>query len=414
MGCVASTSGEPEEFVDQQKLMSDAIDRTLNQKKKSEQAQIKMFFLGAGESGKSTVLKQMRLLHNHNFTDFERKKYSDVIWVDMIESMKTLIFNARKLGIPLDCDQPQSSLVPFKRIIVSTKGICAYEEQGENSFVGDFAIGYAKRSRRGFQEDSDLPTSLLLGTADVDRDVRQNNMHHTRLDIARAISELWKKDLGIRECFNQSNKFQVELSALYYFDNVAKFQDPHYMCSNRDIIMGRIKTTGITENTFHIKNVTLKVLDAGGQRSERKKWIHFFLDINAIIFVFAVLEYDQTLYEDARVNRIDESLALFESLCSAPWFRNTPFILFLNKVDLLEKKLKHSPFTRYFPDYGKDPLDTNEVLKYLENMILKLNRTRKSIYVHRTCATDTDAMKFVLNAVTDMMIEQNLKQSGLM
>ena len=36
----------------------------------------------------------------------------------------------------------------------------------------------------------------------------------------------------------------------------------------------------------------------GGQRSERKKWIHCFEDVNAIIFIAAISEYDQVLFED--------------------------------------------------------------------------------------------------------------------
>ena len=413
MGCVASTAGDPEDLIDQQRLVSDAIDRSLNQKKKLDANQIRLFLLGAGESGKSTVLKQMRLLHNHSFTDFERKKYSDVIWVDMIESMKMLLINARKFKIPLDCDRPNSPLIPYKRIIINTQGLRDYGE-AEDSFVNDYAIGYASKKRRLSRDDSfDLPNSLLLSEDDSMDEIKQS-LRYTRKEIAKAITELWNRDQGIRTCFDQSNKFQLESSALYYFDNAFKFQDPHYYCTDRDIIMGRIKTTGITENTFQVRNAVLKVLDAGGQRSERKKWIHFFQDINAIVFVLAVLEYDQTLYEDGRVNRIDESFALFESLCNAQWFINTPFILFLNKVDLLERKLPLSPFQNHFPDYSKDPRDVGQVLDYFEETLLKLNRTRKPIYVHRTCATDTDTMRFVLNAVTDMMIQHNLKLSGLM
>ncbi|OBA19769.1 guanine nucleotide binding protein, alpha subunit [Metschnikowia bicuspidata var. bicuspidata NRRL YB-4993] len=413
MGCVASTAGELEVLIDQQRLVSDAIDRSLNQKKKQDANLIRLFLLGAGDSGKSTVLKQMRLLHNSSFTDFERKKYSDVIWVDMIESMKMLLLNARKFKIPLDCDRPNSPLIPHKRLILATKGIHDYGEADE-SFVNDYAIGYGNKVRRSSRdEDADLPNILLL-TEDDSVDEIKPSVPHSRQEIARAITELWNRDKGVKACFDQAHKFQLESSALYYFDNASKFQDPNYCCTDRDIIMGRIKTTGITQNTFHVKDTVLKVLDAGGQRSERKKWIHFFQDINAIIFVLAVLEYDQTLYEDGRVNRIDESFALFESLCNAKWFVNTPFILFLNKVDLLERKLPHSPFQNHFPDYNRDPLDVGHVLDYFEESLLKLNRTRKPIYVHRTCATDTDAMRFVLNAVTDMMIQQNLKQSGLM
>jgi hypothetical protein len=41
-----------------------------------------------------------------------------------------------------------------------------------------------------------------------------------------------------------------------------------------------------------------RIFDVGGQRSERKKWIHCFEDVHAIIFIIAISEFDQVLLED--------------------------------------------------------------------------------------------------------------------
>lgn len=43
--------------------------------------------------------------------------------------------------------------------------------------------------------------------------------------------------------------------------------------------------------------VVLRMVDVGGQRSERRKWIHCFDNVTSIIFLAAVSEYDQVLYE---------------------------------------------------------------------------------------------------------------------
>lgn len=398
MGCAVSTpQDEDDQTFLQQRLISEAIDRSLNVRNESQKKVVKMFLLGAGESGKSTVLKQMRLLHHHSFTDFERRQYTDVIWMDLIESMKKLIFNARKLRIPLDSDQPGSLLTPYKRVLVNATSVSENDPSG-NSITEKFAIGYKDESRK--QQTDLLGTGYVSDTTDTESNVSyQERKTYTNEEIAEAITQLWKHDKGVRKCFERANEFQLESSAAYYFDNVFKFSNPLYRCSDQDVIMGRIKTTGITENDFNIKNMTFKVLDAGGQRSERKKWIHCFQDIDAVLFVLAVSEYDQTLYEDERVNRMKESLMLFEALCNSKWFKDTPFILFLNKVDLLEEKLQRSPITQYFPNF--------------EGLLLNLNRTLKPIYVHRTCATDTKAMGFVLSAATDVVIQQNLRESGL-
>lgn len=93
------------------------------------------------------------------------------------------------------------------------------------------------------------------------------------------------------------------------------------------------------------------MFDVGGQRSERKKWIHCFENVTAIVFMVAISEYDQVLVEDESVNRMAEALTLFDSICNSRWFVKTSMILFLNKIDLFKDKLPKSPMGKYFPDY---------------------------------------------------------------
>ena len=47
-----------------------------------------------------------------------------------------------------------------------------------------------------------------------------------------------------------------------------------------------------------VEDQEFSVLDVGGQRNERKKWIHCFDGVTGIIFVVAINEYDQVLFED--------------------------------------------------------------------------------------------------------------------
>lgn len=61
--------------------------------------------------------------------------------------------------------------------------------------------------------------------------------------------------------------------------------------------------------------------------------------------------YDLVLAEDEEMNRMIESLKLFDSICNSKWFVETSIILFLNKKDLFEEKIKRSPLTICFPEY---------------------------------------------------------------
>lgn len=47
-----------------------------------------------------------------------------------------------------------------------------------------------------------------------------------------------------------------------------------------------------------------------------------------------------------------ESMKLFDSICNNKWFTDTSIILFLNKKDLFEEKIKKSPLTICYPEYA--------------------------------------------------------------
>lgn len=433
MGCTASSPLDERDELRNSKRTNDEIERALLLGQQKEKKQVKLLLLGTGESGKSTVLKQMRLLHQGGFTYQERVQYAQVIWADAIQSMRILIVQARKLGIPLDCDQPGSPLKKYKQNILRYRALEDVDTDmvGGSDFLSDYVLKYSERGERqrrqksdgiagsgwereGSEQDDELDASEIsqgLNEGVVPRPMRSPNVRISRADIAESITALWERDRGIQQCFFRSNEFQLEGSASYYFEKINQLADPSYVCQDEDILKGRIKTTGITETIFNIGMSQFKFLDAGGQRSERKKWIHCFEGITAVIFVMAVSEYDQMLFEDHRVNRMKEAIVLFHSLCNSRWFKNTPFILFMNKVDLFEKKIARSPIRHHFPDYrGKN---VEEALEFFENIFLGLNENDKPIYVHRTCATDTKSMKFVLTAVTDSIIQQNLKNSGM-
>jgi guanine nucleotide-binding protein subunit alpha len=71
-----------------------------------------------------------------------------------------------------------------------------------------------------------------------------------------------------------------------------------YMPTDQDILRTRLRTTGITETVFELGNLTYRMFDVGGQRSERKKWIHVFDNVQVVLFLVAISGYDHVLVED--------------------------------------------------------------------------------------------------------------------
>ncbi|KAF6025167.1 goa-1 [Bugula neritina] len=231
-------------------------------------------------------------------------------------------------------------------------------------------------------------------------------------ELVEAMKNLWK-DSAIQQCFSRSNEYQLNDSAKYFLDSLDRIGSPSYTPSEQDILRTRVKTTGIVEVNFSFKSLNFKLFDVGGQRSERKKWIHCFEDVTAIIFCTALSEYDQVLHEDETTNRMHESLKLFESICNNKWFTKTSVILFLNKKDLFAEKIVHSNITVCFPEYA-GPQKYEEAALYIQTQFEARSRSDdKTIYCHQTCATDTENVQFVFDAVTDSIIEANLKEVGL-
>ncbi|RXN18190.1 guanine nucleotide-binding G(o) subunit alpha isoform X2 [Labeo rohita] len=231
-------------------------------------------------------------------------------------------------------------------------------------------------------------------------------------ELLSAMIRLWS-DSGIQECFSRAREYQLNDSAQYYLDSLDRIGAADYQPTEQDILRTRVKTTGIVETHFTFKNLHFRLFDVGGQRSERKKWIHCFEDVTAIIFCVALSGYDQVLHEDETTNRMHESLKLFDSICNNKWFTNTSIILFLNKKDIFEEKIKKSPLSICFPEYtGSDTF--MEAVGYIQSQYESRNKSvEKEVYSHITCATDTNNIQFVFDAVTDVIIANNLRFCGL-
>ena len=113
-----------------------------------------------------------------------------------------------------------------------------------------------------------------------------------------------------------------------------------------------------------------ELVDVGGQRSERKKWIQCFDNVTSgefcgkhfdkyypdfsliVLFIISLSDYNQVLYEDNTTNRMRESEKLFGEILNCIFFQRTPFIVFFNKVDLFQEKLKFARLQNYLPEYS--------------------------------------------------------------
>jgi len=289
--CESNTRGTPEEI-----KANAQISKQLKQDREKNQ-KIKLLLLGAGESGKSTFAKQMKIIHLNGYKTLDdRKRFINVVHQNILDNVKALLEAAEKFQKSLK----EENKVFVKKIITLT--------------------------------EDDLQEMETKGLSKELRD---------------AIKTLWK-DPAIQAAFARSSEFQLNDSAEYFFNALDRIAAEDYVPTVDDILRVRAKTTGINEIEFRVNKYNFQMVDVGGQRSERRKWIHCFEDVTAIIFCVASSEYDQKLYEDESTNRMMEALKLFRDITNSKWFKSTPIILFLNKDDLFRTKIKKVPLNVCF------------------------------------------------------------------
>ena len=181
---------------------------------------------------------------------------------------------------------------------------------------------------------------------------------------------------------------------------------------------------GIVQQHFQIKERKYTMFDVGGQRNERRKWIHCFDNVTACIFVTAISEFDQKLYEDASTNRMDEAVTLYDQICNHPSFGRTSMILFLNKRDLFAAKLAKvksmdswTQHSKHFSAEKKAQLatlggDYERCIQATKEVFIDLNKdaANRQVYCHATCATDTSNISFVMSSVFDVILKENLRK----
>ncbi|KAJ8782278.1 hypothetical protein J1605_010257 [Eschrichtius robustus] len=281
--------------------------------------------------------------------------------------------------------------------------------------IVQYFIAFVRRRGRNIcniADDSHRATSQQEN-AQLIREVDVDKVSALSRDQVEAIKQLWQ-DPGIQECYDRRREYQLSDSARYYLTDIDRIAMPSFVPTQQDVLRVRVPTTGIIEYPFDLENIIFRMVDVGGQRSERRKWIHCFESVTSIIFLVALSEYDQVLAECDNENRMEESKALFKTIITYPWFLNSSVILFLNKKDLLEEKIMYSHLISYFPEYTGPKQD----VKAARDFILKLYQDQnpdqeKVIYSHFTCATDTENIRFVFAAVKDTILQLNLREFNL-
>jgi guanine nucleotide-binding protein subunit alpha-12 len=374
------------------KLIEDDIRK---EKRKMRQTQ-KIVLLGVGESGKSTFLKQMHIIHGAGFDSKSKLEFRNQIYENILKAMSGLINGKNQLKI--GWSNPKITEV-FKNFRLIHKNLME------------------------------------------DRVVEQRGMAIEPAQFSQAVSlirQLWDEP-SIQETYSRRReypRFYVE-NIVYYIENLNRISEINYLPSSADILHCRRATTSIVEVELNIRGVPFQFIDVGGQRTQRQKWQHCLSDVTAILFLVSSNEFDEYLREDFTTSRLDESCKVFETLVNYRYLQETSFILFLNKYDLLKEKIKICNIMDYCSDFRGNPTSLDDVKRYLSNRFSMLkqngqnnfnnnnnesvqlsgsaakykyaqsNNNNNEIYTHFTTAVDTENIKVIFEMVKNMIFENN-------
>eukprot|EP00128_Syssomonas_multiformis_P010529 Colp12_sorted_trinity150504_noHs@33030 len=323
------------------------VEKELEQERLLDQLRMKILLLGAGESGKSTVIKQIRMVHKINFTPEEIENFAINLRRNTLSSMQTLIEACETLGPNFETEED-------KELVAKVKAI---EES----------------------EDWHLPP-----------------------EAADVITKLWNS-APIQAVLDKRDQFWCLDNLDYYFENVHRFVEDDFVPDETDCVLARVLTTGIVTTEVKVEDMTYQIIDVGGQRNERRKWMHCFDNVNAIVYVVNLSGYATVLYEDHSINRMKESLELFEKTLNTDMFKNTPIFLLLNKKDLFESMLKKKPLTTVFPDFKGDSQNVIEAIDYVGEEYRKRLTDRSRLHVYPVAARAKKDVKEVWEAISAQM-----------
>lgn len=206
MGCFGGSSSSKNDAEEDKKRKeaNKRIEKQIQKDKQVYRATHRLLLLGAGESGKSTIVKQMRILHVNGFSEEEKRQ--------KIEDIKKNIRDAI-----LTITGAMSTLTPSVPL-----------ENADHQWRVDYIQDVAS------QPDFDYPAEFY---------------EHTEI--------LWK-DRGVQSTFERSNEYQLIDCAKYFLDRVQIIKRKDYSPSEQDILRCRVLTSGIFETKFQVEKVNFQ------------------------------------------------------------------------------------------------------------------------------------------------------------
>jgi len=323
----------------------------------------KVLLLGSGSSGKSTIFKQLQRIYGNGLRQKQIKKARDAIRQNLLDGIIKLGKQSLKIA---RCIRNSMDIGADEEIVAAAMEICT--NACEHLF-----------------DDN-------------------NMIEETMIAIGNAIGTLWDLEL-FQLTFSKRGAGQLMYSfpdnMEIFFQRVELIFVHEWEPTTEDVLQARAMTTGTESTLFAINGKLFDVIDVGGQRNERRKWIHTFDDVDTVLFVAALDHYRLSLVEEEKKNAMHESLELFNSTVNGKWFKRSTFVLFLNRADLHRRAIKEENTMALCFNNEWDPSKEQKDSEYAMVDYVK---------IHDDEEKDAELLERAINASICYIKEQYLQQ----
>ncbi|KIM31194.1 hypothetical protein M408DRAFT_327479 [Serendipita vermifera MAFF 305830] len=388
---------------------------------------VKILLLGQSESGKSTTLKNIQLCYAPQSLRQEAYAWRTIIHLNLLRSMQIVIdtvSQANRENAPSFTDDLRRLLIklsPLKQAeeLLKMKISLPQEEDGESGIVLADSNEFSVRSASGWKQ----AFNKMRGITSAREDSRFDNGPASILEAcAEDMIALWT-DPATKQLLKQ-RRIRIEESSGFFLDDIERIANKAYLPTDDDILRARLRTVGVQEHKLSLETGPERgqdwyIYDVGGSRSQRSAWESFFDDVNAIIFLAPLASFDQSLAEDKRVNRVEDSLLLWKSICSSKLLAKVELILFLNKCDLLAKKLESGiRLAKFVPSFKDHPNNLETVTKYFRAKFKAIQKeyspSPRMFYGHLTSVTDARSTATIVANVHEVVVKGNLQSANVL